>query len=88
VAGPDATSLIAASAVRTTGSVVITSRAKKVSSGSVEYSRVRCRLRRAMTWLGAGQSRGEAIPIALLTSRARNGQSSTVSALTMVDWER
>ena len=34
-----------------------------------------------------GQSRGEAIPITLSTSRAWNGQSSTVSALTMVDWE-
>ena len=32
-----------------------------------------------------GQSRGEAIPMALLTNRARNGQFSTVSALTMVD---
>jgi hypothetical protein len=35
-----------------------------------------------------GQSKGEAIPIALLTNRARNGQFPTVSALTMVDWER
>jgi hypothetical protein len=35
-----------------------------------------------------GQSRGEAIPIALLTNLARNGQFSTVSALTMVDCDR
>lgn len=41
-----------------------------------------------LTWLGTGQSRGEAIPIALSSSRAWNGRSSTVSALTMVDWER
>jgi hypothetical protein len=41
-----------------------------------------------LTWLGTGQSTGEAIPITLSTSRTWNGQSSTVSALTMVDWER
>jgi DNA-binding NarL/FixJ family response regulator len=41
-----------------------------------------------LTWLSTGQSTGEAIPIALSTSRTWNGQSSTVSALTMVDWER
>ena len=41
-----------------------------------------------LTWPNTGQSTGEAIPITLSTSRTWNGQSSTVSALTMVDWER
>jgi hypothetical protein len=41
-----------------------------------------------VTWLSTGQSTGEAIAITLSTSWTWNGQSSTVSALTMVDWER